>query len=468
MAELLRITTPLVSKNYVQPNKQPTDPSTAFNIGDVTKVVRTSNQSELKGQHNGLIGQEDAPSILMNLLRDPAVTVNYLKNIYMLQEIIKLLPVNNNPMTQEIQQLFNALLINPGDMVDEMLNQEQSSTVFKGELFDFLRQILANNPSNEVKYGIAGLLKSINGILGKADVVDSIANGLQFLCEQVESSKTLSKQLADLVQALRRPDAAQNFPALKQETLALLKSVEQSILYSPKMEKMVSIITYNLSRFQESSTFLQETTENLLRLIDGRPDKEEFIRQMKTFLGELSLPEKQQSSKVMNILSQIIGKQVEAQSSTTLNSEKVEKIIYSLLSSPCNFTPLLHFVIPVDYMDLKSFAEIWIDQNKSGEQGQEGESQRDNIHMLVVFDIQGIGEFEAEVFVVDNTLALSLFCPETYLDYFTDMGKRLAKIVEQSPYQMGNVSIEKLGNPRSLMDVFKSLPYRRTGVDVKV
>ena len=36
------------------------------------------------------------------------MTVNYLKNIYMLEEIINLLPVNNNTVTQEIRQLFDA------------------------------------------------------------------------------------------------------------------------------------------------------------------------------------------------------------------------------------------------------------------------------------------------------------------------------------------------------------------------
>ena len=70
----------------------------------------------------------------MNLLKDPAVTVNYLKNIYMLEEIINLLPVNNNTVTQEIRQLFDALLIDPDHIVDELVDQEYASTLFKGEL----------------------------------------------------------------------------------------------------------------------------------------------------------------------------------------------------------------------------------------------------------------------------------------------------------------------------------------------
>ena len=78
----------------------------------------------------------------MNLLKDPAVTVNYLKNIYMLEEIISLLPVNNNTMTQEIRQLFHSLLINPDDIDGELVDQEYASTLFKGPLFDILRNLL--------------------------------------------------------------------------------------------------------------------------------------------------------------------------------------------------------------------------------------------------------------------------------------------------------------------------------------
>ena len=33
---------------------------------------------------------------------------------------------------------------------------------------------------------------------------------------------------------------------------------------------------------------------------------------------------------------------------------------------------------------------------------------------------------------------------------------------------MSEAKVEKLEHIRSLMDVFKTLPYRRTGVDVKI
>lgn len=167
MADILKITTPLVNKNQIQPNKQATDPSVPFNLQDVTKVIKPASNGELLKQNNGMIQKEEASTILSNLLKDPSVTVNFLKNIFILQEIIKLLPVNNSTVTQEIEQLFNSLLIKPEDIVVEMMRQENTSTVFKGELFNFLRGLIARNPTPEIRAGVANLLKSINGLLGK-------------------------------------------------------------------------------------------------------------------------------------------------------------------------------------------------------------------------------------------------------------------------------------------------------------
>ena len=46
-------------------------------------------------------------------------------------------------------------------------------------------------------------------------------------------------------------------------------------------------------------------------------------------------------------LAKLIDRQSQTDEIMLVNSEKVETIIRSLLSSPCNFTPLLHFVVPV-------------------------------------------------------------------------------------------------------------------------
>ncbi|WP_279052881.1 hypothetical protein [Eisenbergiella tayi] len=201
MADILKVTSPVIGKNIVQQNKNVTDPSIPFDLQEISHIARNPNSSALLSQHN--IFQRDAgAATLMNLLKDPDVTVNYLKNITMLEEIISLLPVNNNTVTEEIQQLFQALLIHPDSIVDEMMRQEYSSTLFKGPLFDFLRSLVKENP--ELRTETAELLKAINSILSRKDAEDSAANGFSFLAEQLSASKNLAPASGNWRQASAR------------------------------------------------------------------------------------------------------------------------------------------------------------------------------------------------------------------------------------------------------------------------
>ena len=108
MADILRVTSPVINKNIIQPDKALKDPSVPFDMQEIRHITKNPSGSGLLGHHNVLEGEAGAAT-LMNLLKDPAVTVNYLKNIYMLEEIINLLPVNNNTVTQEIRQLADSV-----------------------------------------------------------------------------------------------------------------------------------------------------------------------------------------------------------------------------------------------------------------------------------------------------------------------------------------------------------------------
>lgn len=471
MADILKITTPLVNKNtQAQPVRQQLDPEIPFHLQNVATVLKTGAQGEILQQNNGLIQKEEAPNILLNLLKDPSVTVNFLKNIFMLQEIIKLLPVNNETMTEELDGLFNTLLVRPEEIVAEMIRQENTSTVFKGELFDFLRQLLSQTDQPEMRYGISNFLKSVNTYTGKRDILDAVANSLQFLSDSVEPSKSLSGRLRTLSEFFRHAQAKEDFPALKREAFVLMEEVENSILYTPKMEKVTSMLTYNLSRFNDNQDFLPESAASLLTLIDGAEQKAQFtqlVRRFLQFLRPEAQVEEKEPSQVMDTLAKLLGIKSEETGMTLLNSEKVDKIIQSLLSSPCNFTPLLHFVVPVEYLDIKSFAEIWLNPNGEDDE-RSGVNRGKTIHMLLVFDIEGIGQFETELFVNDTTIDLALFCPTAYAGIFAEKTGEFTRCISNSSYRFGSVKVERLERPRSLMEVFKSLPYKRTGVDVKI
>lgn len=468
MADILRITTPVVNKNQLQANRPVADNILPFNPQELSKVVKPNPHGEMLKQNNGMIEKEQASTILMNLLKDPSVTVNFLKNIYLLQEVIKLLSVNNTTVTQEIEQLFDSLLVKPEEIVPEMIRQENTSTAFKGEIFNFLRTLVAADPTPEMKYAVANVLKSINGTTGRQSIMEAIANSLSFLSDSVDASKSLSGRLHELSQQLRSPDSQPMFHELKTEVLKILNEVEGSILFSDKLAKVVSITHYNLSRFNDNPDFFHEAVSNLLLLLDGKDQKGKFMAAVRDFTEKHDFSRtNEDTSKIMDVLAKIIGKESENSSRSIMTSEKVEKIIQSLLSSPCNFTPLLHFVVPVEYLDLKSFAEIWVNPDGSQDMNEGGGGEK-KLHMLIVFDIEGMGQFEVELFVSGKTVDFALLCPPAYADAFAAARGKFARSIAGTSYQLGDIKIDKLERSRSLMDVFKSLPRKRTGVDVKV
>lgn len=477
MADILRITTPLVDKNPIQPNKQVADPSIPFNLSDVTRVAKPGQQSEILKQNNGMVQEEKTASILMNMLKDPSVTVGFLKNIFMLQEIIQLLPVNNLAMTQELQQMFDALLVQPDGIVAELAQQENASTSFKGELFDFLRSLLAQKGGTpEVRYGVTNLLKSLNAQFYQGDILRSLSNSMSFLADSVAADKALAQTFASLAEQFRAPDAKAHFSQLRDAVLGALHDLEGSILYSPKLQKTAPMVVYNLSRFNDNADFLREALHNLITLVDGDAQRMELLRLVDARVAQGKAGQevqpwgeegKNQRSQVMDTLAKLIGRQAQSEDLNMVNAEKLDRIVHSLLSSPCNFTPLLHFILPVQDDMMKSFAEIWIDQD--GERENEGRSEGDRqIHVLVVFDVEGIGQLEAELYLKNQSISLHLFCPPAYVDAFSGIGRAMAGSLDTTEYRFEEITVDKMERQRSLMDVFKTLPHKRTGINVTV
>ena len=474
MSEILKITTPVINKSQVVGPKSPIDPTSPFTVTDPSRVIRTHNQRELLKQNTGSNQNGDAPVLLMNLLKDPAVTVTYLKNIFMLEEIFKLLPANNKTVTTEIEQIFQSLIMQPQDIRKELTKQQNASTLFKGPMFDFLRNLSKSSQgSPATQYAIATFLKSINNMTGKDDILDGIANSLSFLQHKLASSQTLSEQLITLVNHFRQDTANKNFPALKEQTLALLKDIEGSILFTPKQSKIVSIIIYNLSRYNDSSTFFNECAFRLRRMLKSEDQKvflpllNEFSAQMKagTFTSQMQQGDALNSN-VMNSLVALVLKEASNEDLAPTETAKIDKILHSLLSSPCNFTPLLHFIVPVAFDDIRAFAEIWVNPDSDEKDMPEGVTE--GKHFLLVIDMDGIGRFEAEVFSHDRIIDFYLYCPPGYDEHYQGMMNNLPKIMKMLNYELGKTKLETLQKDRSLMDVFKSLPYKRVGVDVKI
>ena len=473
MPDFLRVTKPLVTQNQnIQP-KPGAETNGTFNIQSSTKVVQAHNQSEILKQNNGLTDGNDVPTLLLNLLKDPTVTASYLKNIFMLEELYKLLPANNKTVSTDIEDILGSLLITPENLTEEMRRQLRGSTAFSGELFDFLREISSQNKEKpDVQVAIARVLRSVNNMGNQREILDSVANNLAFLRTQLSSSKSLSTKLDGLIARFLSQDAPENFSFLKSDALALVKSIEDSILFSPALGKTLSIIIYNLSRYNANTDYGAESAYRLCQFLPAsqRTELKALIQSnIDLRTGENGLKKAdisdENESRVMSSIIRLISQQREAGANST-DAAKLEKMLYSLLSSPCNFTPLLHFILPLQYNDMRAFAELWINPEFSEKDAPDNSSQ--GMHLLMVIDVEGVGRFEAEFSVCNSKIDFSLYCPKGCESGFEELMKTIPKLFYGTNYHLGKTEVLTFESTRSLMDVFKSLPYRRVGVDVKI
>jgi len=469
--DILKVTTPLINKNAPTSPKQAIDPANAFVIQDTAKVIRPQNQSEILKQNTTLLEAGDGSKLLMNLLKDPSVTVTYLKNIFLLEEIFRLLPANNKTVTNEIQQVFRDLVLQPEELAPEMLRQEHESTVFKGELFDFLREISFSSEQEqpELQNAIANFLKAINNIKVQNDIIDAVSNNLTYLKNNMPVAHALAARIETLIRKFKSEGAKENFQSLKAETLHLMKDIEGSFYFSQKFGKIVSIIVYNLSRFNDNPEFFSEAVYRLKRQLP-ETERSKFAKLLEEFEEEqlpglVSRPEAIKS-KVMEALVKIITNQAQRGAESESEEAKTKAILHSLLSSPCNFTPLLHFILPLSVGRLRAFAELWINQERGDSASSEGAGP--TLHFLMVIDVDTVGRFEAEFFVRNKAIDFTLYTPPGCGDSYRAVIEALPGIVARTEYSIGRTELKSLDRTRSLMDVFKSLPYKRVGVDVRI
>ncbi len=466
MSDILRVTTPIVNPNQAVANPQAPDPASAFNLQDTSKVIKSHNQRELYEQNTGSLEGKNTPDILMDLIQDPTVTATYLKNLSTIEEIYKLVPAHNNPLDADIEKLFDSMLLKPenGDLVEEMMRQEEQATSFRGELFDFLRDVSAQYGGRpDVQFAISDFLKAINAQIHRQDILDSVGNNFEFLKNELSFNKALAEQLDELSQAFKNSDGG-NIAGLKQSALELLGRVRNSLLLSERAEKIIAITIYNLSRHNSNDEYVAETALRLRKYLD-EDGKKQLVDLTKQFLQDRGRPVKDGAdSGVMKGLTKIIEQT--AKNKDGVGSERLDNMLNSLLSSPCNFTPLLHYIIPVDYYDTRAFAEIWI--NPEGGDNDAAEDGEDETHILMVVDVDGTGRFEAELYVHGDNISFSLYCPPGTQDRFKAIGPSLREALSDSDYRLRDVNVQPLNRERSLMQVFKSLPYKRVGIDVVV
>lgn len=441
MADSLKVSPTMIKQPAV--SRHQADPQVPFQIKDVTKVNNLNVSKQTSSQNQTLLNS-DGPKILMDLLKNPENSTHFLHSLFLLQEISQLVPMDNTVLSEELESLFNSIFLKSDHILTELLNQSNQSSVFKGELFEWIKKILQDHPELEQK--MIQLLKSMNQIRSNDSFKLSLINQALFIKNEFKNNKQIESIEHFLNQIENKQDLSKAF-------IMMLNECEKSIVYNSELKRNFGIMHYNLSRYLMDN-HLEEYLNGFRDLLGS--DFDRFEQLIKEYITQST--QSINSSNVIEKITQVLELEVNHSSLIGLTHEKIESIVISLLSSPSNFIPLLHFVLPMQSEVLQAYSEVWIDVE---------EKESENVcHVLCAIELEQLGHFEIEIWQVDDRIKCDVFCPSELVESFKPLIHGFSQRIFESNYKLDQVHIKSLNQARSLLDVFTHLSDLQNGINV--
>jgi hypothetical protein len=199
------------------------------------------------------------------------------------------------------------------------------------------------------------------------------------------------------------------------------------------------------------------TPEQLVKLVQGG-EGENLTGAEKSSAEKSSLEE----------LTSFIEKNINHNALKTLDSYNASNLLQSLINAPGVYTPLSHFVIPLQIGDVRAFGELWID-NEAGGGGNAGGEPKDKIyHLFLTFEIEGVGRFETDLYAQGSQVSLAVLHPEGFLGEMKDLKEKINRIIASTDYSVKEFQTAILCEPHDLTDIFPRIVEKRQGLDISI
>ncbi len=294
MADILRITQLVSPKNYTNASRPIAQSDTVFNLVDLTKIIKTNDKTQDFRQTNNST-TEPNPNFVsdmeLNISKNPSFSTSLLKGILSDDFVNQILQSGSPEVINEFNEFAKNIFLQGDGVATDLASQQKGATSFNGEIFDIIRQLSAENNTPEIKSAIAQFLKSTFTLQSQSSLITSLSISFAYLSSALFPSKNLSTQLFEMAQQLARPDSALNFSELKEQALKLLDQVSNSLIATDKIKNLVSLLKYNISRFNDNPATLEKSFENMLRHLPDGDLKEQLKEAFFKFTQGSSIPE---------------------------------------------------------------------------------------------------------------------------------------------------------------------------------
>ena len=150
----------------------------------------------------------------------------------------------------------------------------------------------------------------------------------------------------------------------------------------------------------------------------------------------------------------------------SLDSFNAANLLQSLLNAPGVFTPLAHYILPLDVDGTKAFGELWVDNDENNPNNTPG-TQR-NYHLFLTFDVESIGRFEVDLYALGDEVKQTLLYPPRFEKQIDPMKDRINKVVRNVGYNTRAFETAPLKAPHNLTEIFPKIVDKRTTLNTRV
>jgi len=292
MADLIQMTTPIVPKDYTHAIKQPSiQNDQIFELADMTKIIKTNDRSEQYRQENSDFAENsNLLNIAESIAKNPKSASEILKSVMSSETMSLIKSEGNEELLNKVTEFASEIVRTPDSAAGDLEAQQKESTLFNGKFWDAVRNMMANDPSEELKNAVFSLLKTTSGAVSQRDVLNSLAANLKFMAEELAPNKQLSQTLMNLASDFAANGAEKNFAELKGSVMNALAEASKSLLISDKIKDIMPIIVHNLSRFSGDADALSDAFANFKGLISDEAIKQQLTEMFAEFAEGSAMP----------------------------------------------------------------------------------------------------------------------------------------------------------------------------------
>lgn len=481
MVEILKITSPIGIKNKIEniPKQPPSD--VVFDIkGSEDLKIPTKIEGEKEGNTQQTLLNNLSKEIFLPLMNDTKAQSESVRKIVLMARLFE---VSSGIITEDfLDQLF----IRPTELLDELLEKEKGSTIFKGDFFDSLRVLVKLEGQPKLLEAVTSILKYYDCYVNQDNSLKAIMRQSQLLATKIPmgDAEILLQKLdqLEILVALDKEERAQVVKFLNNELIPTLGKIVTNHNNSDKTYNQVMAIIHNIVRYdkadpkrlEESVFHLGEELKPLTKLID------EDILEMKTLLfdhgkkareqkgggpiqSDKNAMEKLELEREKTDIATLLSKALDKSGPNKINNVAQSLLLY-MVQSESPILPLMHYMIPFRYLEENTFGEFFIDKDCDERKG--NAEQAKNIFFTIQSD--KYGTFEVDLLARDQHIDLDIKCPDNLLTSMGSYKAQIKEIIEEQGYRLANYKVAVFTQSQTIMKRFPKAGFRKVGIDVKI